>query len=75
MPRGRLAHMSTGEMRWQHRECGGLVVFDLSGGFCTRCHAENLEDEDCHRIAWAQNAAAGDPPETTTWIEGKDLTR
>ena len=28
---------------WEHSNCGGVVVFDLSGGFCTRCHEENLE--------------------------------
>ena len=30
---------------WTHSGCGGTVVFDLSGGFCTRCHAENLDHE------------------------------
>jgi hypothetical protein len=32
---------------WIH-ECGGEVVWDLSGGFCTGCHAEGLDagDED-----------------------------
>ena len=29
-----------------HKECGGLTVFDMSGGFCSRCHAEGLEYED-----------------------------
>lgn len=31
----------------RHRECGSVVMFDLSGGFCTGCHAENLEPGDC----------------------------
>ena len=34
------------DMHWAHRDCGQPVVFDLSGGFCTGCHAENLERDD-----------------------------
>jgi hypothetical protein len=29
-----------------HNDCGGIVMWDLSGGFCTRCHSEGLEIED-----------------------------
>lgn len=29
-----------------HKDCGGTVLWDLSGGFCTGCHAEGLEFED-----------------------------
>jgi hypothetical protein len=28
--------------RWQHRECGGTVTWDISGGTCGTCHAEGL---------------------------------
>jgi hypothetical protein len=31
-----------------HIGCGGVVLWDLSGGYCIRCHAENLEVEDTH---------------------------
>lgn len=31
---------------WYHLECGGRVMWDLSGGFCTRCHEEGLDIED-----------------------------
>ena len=31
---------------WVHKTCDGLVFFDLSGGFCQRCHAENLDPTD-----------------------------
>jgi hypothetical protein len=32
-----------------HIGCGGAVLWDLSGGYCTRCHAENLEPDDAER--------------------------
>src|SRR6516162_5422971 len=36
---------TTEDESWTHSGCGGTVVFDMSGGFCTRCHAENLDHE------------------------------
>jgi hypothetical protein len=32
-----------------HIGCGGAVLWDLSGGYCTKCHAENLEPDDAER--------------------------
>ena len=32
--------------RYVHDGCGGFVFFDLSGGFCAFCWAENLEAPD-----------------------------
>jgi cytochrome c1 len=32
-----------------HIGCGGAVLWDLSGGYCTRCHAENLEPDEAER--------------------------
>ena len=32
--------------KWHHLNCGGLVMWDLSGGFCTRCHEEGLDLPD-----------------------------
>lgn len=29
---------------WVHVGCGGSVTFDISGGFCSGCEAEGLED-------------------------------
>lgn len=40
--------MSVAEVH-THKDCGGTVIWDLSGGFCTRCHAEGLEPEDTER--------------------------
>jgi hypothetical protein len=34
-----------------HIGCGGTVLWDLSGGFCTRCHAEGLEPDDAERAS------------------------
>ena len=39
----------TGRAYYVHRECDGLVMFDLSGGFCVRCHAEGLDGDDIER--------------------------
>lgn len=36
---------------WTHKGCGQPVVFDMSGGFCTGCHAENLDDDDVNAPA------------------------
>ena len=36
----------TGRAYYVHRECDGLVMFDLSGGFCVRCHVEDLDADD-----------------------------
>lgn len=33
-------------MAWTHDTCGSPVVFDLSGGFCTGCHAEGLDQDE-----------------------------
>ena len=41
-----------------HIGCGGVVLWDLSGGYCTRCHAENLEPDDAERATY-------DTPEVT----------
>ena len=38
-----------GRAYYVHRECDGLVMFDLSGGFCVRCHAEGLDVDDIER--------------------------
>ena len=42
--------MSTTEQagtgRYFHKGCGGVTIWDLSGGFCTACHAEGLDMED-----------------------------
>ena len=32
-----------------HIGCGGAVLWDLSGGYCTRCHAEGLEPDEAER--------------------------
>lgn len=32
-----------------HKGCGGTTIWDLSGGFCTRCHAEGLDTDDVER--------------------------
>jgi hypothetical protein len=29
-----------------HAGCGGAVCWDLSGWWCTACHAENLEPDE-----------------------------
>lgn len=34
------------EAYYAHKECGGTTIWDLSGGFCTRCHAEGLDADD-----------------------------
>jgi hypothetical protein len=31
--------------------CGGRVMFDLTGGWCTACGAEYLSEDDCKRVA------------------------
>jgi len=38
-----------GQARYVHKECGGTTVWDLSGGFCTACHAEGLDMDDVER--------------------------
>jgi hypothetical protein len=35
--------------RYVHKECEGVTIWDLSGGFCTKCHAEGLEMGDVER--------------------------
>jgi hypothetical protein len=35
--------------RYVHKECGGITVWDLSGGFCVKCHAEGLDTDDVKR--------------------------
>ena len=32
-----------------HRGCGGTVLWDLSGGWCSGCHAEGLAPDDTVR--------------------------
>ena len=44
-----LADTGLGET-YRHRDCGAMVIFDMSGGFCTRCHAENLDGDDILRM-------------------------
>ena len=29
-----------------HADCGGIVLWDVSGGWCTKCHAEGLEPDE-----------------------------
>ena len=38
-----------GQARYVHKDCGGVTIWDLSGGFCTACHAEGLDAEDVER--------------------------
>ena len=47
---------------WHHSKCDGVVVFDLSGGFCTKCHAENLEAEDCYQAQRKPSSTEGRLP-------------
>ena len=42
-----------------HRECDGLVMFDLSGGFCVRCHAEDLDADDIEQRGVPEVPASG----------------
>ncbi len=37
--------------RWLHRGCDGRVFWDMSGGFCERCEAENLDEADAYQDA------------------------
>ena len=34
------------EAYYAHKACGGTTIWDLSGGFCTACHAEGLDADD-----------------------------
>ena len=34
------------QSRYTHKECGGVTIWDLSGGFCTKCHTEGLDMGD-----------------------------
>jgi hypothetical protein len=43
-----------------HAGCGGTVVFDLSGGWCALCWAENLEADETEPVPWP--AAERDRP-------------
>lgn len=31
---------------WTHRNCGGRIVWDSDGGFCTKCEARGLFKDD-----------------------------
>jgi len=37
---------TTEQARYTHKECGGVTIWDLSGGFCVKCHAEGLDTDD-----------------------------
>ena len=37
------------EARYLHKGCGGVTIWDLSGGFCLKCHAEGLEMDDAEQ--------------------------
>ena len=37
---------TTGEARYIHKDCEGVILWDLSGGFCLKCHAEGLDEDD-----------------------------
>ena len=41
--------MSEGNV-WTHRDCGGRVFWDMSGGFCANCEEEGLDVEDVEEI-------------------------
>ena len=45
-----------GQAHYAHKECGGITVWDLSGGFCVKCHAEGLDMEDVERREAAPSA-------------------
>jgi hypothetical protein len=49
--------------RYVHKECGGVAIWDLSGGFCERCHAEGLDTGDVER----QQPEAPAVPGVTRW--------
>jgi hypothetical protein len=38
-----------GQARYVHKECAGVTIWDLSGGFCLKCHAEGLDMDDVER--------------------------
>jgi hypothetical protein len=38
--------IATEQARYIHKECGGVTIWDLSGGFCTKCHTEGLDADD-----------------------------
>ena len=38
-----------GQAHYAHKECGGITIWDMSGGFCTACHAEGLDLDDVER--------------------------
>lgn len=53
------------ETRYLHNGCGGVVVFDMSGGFCTGCHAEGLDEDDYGAVlAPTPGAEVPDDPES-----------
>lgn len=35
-----------GQPHYIHKECGGTVLWDMSGGWCLTCHTENLDMDD-----------------------------
>ena len=46
-----------------HIGCGGAVLWDLSGGYCTKCHAEYLEPDEAERGPagyWISDECAGE---------------
>jgi|SRR5208337_651366 len=51
-----------GHSRYVHKECGGVTIWDLSGGFCTRCHVEGLDVDDVERLEWISPATEGGQP-------------
>ena len=38
-----------GQAHYAHKGCEGVTIWDLSGGFCVKCHAEGLDMEDVER--------------------------
>lgn len=38
-----------GPAHYVHKGCEGVTIWDLSGGFCVKCHAEGLDADDVER--------------------------
>jgi hypothetical protein len=48
---------------YTHKGCGGVTVWDLSGGYCTGCGTENLDRDDTETPALPEL-----PADEAVWV-------